>query len=192
MAEPARRIMTVDEFLDWAETQEIPYEFDGENPVPLYPSATGNPEEMMSGSIDHHLVQANAYRLIARAGDGGARSVMGASVRTRSNQLRIPDVVLFTGTPATGAREVPDPVLLVEVLSPSTKDVDCGTKLEEYRALPSVREVWLVDSTRRVVTCWLRRPDGWFVTDTIGRGSFRSDVLDAAIALDELYEGVEV
>jgi hypothetical protein len=56
-----------------------------------------------------------------------------------------------------------------------------------YKGLASVREIWLVDSEARWVQVWRRQPDGWTGRDHIGGGSFRSAVLEEAVALDELY-----
>jgi hypothetical protein len=50
-----------------------------------------------------------------------------------------------------------------------------------------VREIWLVDSEARWVQVWRRQPDGRTGRDHIGGGSFRSAVLEEAVALDELY-----
>ena len=58
----------------------------------------------------------------------------------------------------------------------------CGTT----RASPACA-IWLVDSEARWVQVWRRQPDGWTGRDHIGGGSFRSAVLEEAVALDELY-----
>lgn len=106
--------------------------------------------------------------------------------------MRDPDVVLWCSPTEKGAKVVDDPVLIVEVLSPATANRDRGEKLDEYRELPSVREIWFVDSTRRFATVLRRVPEGWLLTDHIGRGTFRSAVLDAEISLDELYADTPV
>jgi Uma2 family endonuclease len=59
-----------------------------------------------------------------------------------------------------GAKLFLDPVLIVEVLSPTTINIDKGEKLDDYKSLESLREVWLVDSTRRWVTLLCRVPEG--------------------------------
>jgi hypothetical protein len=55
-----------------------------------------------------------------------------------------------------------------------------------------VREVWLVDSTRRWAKIHRRVEGGWFVADAIGQGGFRSEVLGADVALDEIYADTPV
>ena len=54
------------------------------------------------------------------------------------------------------APEIDDPLLVVEVLSPSTRTHDLGRKLVDYKTLPSVAEIWMVDCERRWVQLWRR------------------------------------
>lgn len=196
MAEPAsgKRRMTLEEFYAWAETQEEPYEFVDGEPVPLFPEQDENGviRAMAAGTADHHQIQFNAGKAIDARRPAGCSVLTGARIRTGEQRSRDPDVVMACGWREKGLREVPDPVLVVEILSPSTADHDRGQKLDEYRLLPSLREIWFVDSTRRAVTVLRRVPEGWLLTDHIGRGSFRSAVLDAEIGLDELYADTPV
>ena len=52
--------------------------------------------------------------------------------------------------------EIVDPMLVIEVLSPSTRMHDLGRKLVDYKTLPSVTEIWMADSERRWVQLWRR------------------------------------
>lgn len=54
-----------------------------------------------------------------------------------------------------------EPVVLVEVLSPSTEAYDRGEKLRHYRQIPSLREVLLVAHDRHQIEIWRRSEDGW-------------------------------
>ena len=45
--------------------------------------------------------------------------------------------------------EIPDPVIVVEVLTPSTKSKDLGEKLEAYFQLASVQHYLIIDPDRR-------------------------------------------
>ena len=55
--------------------------------------------------------------------------------------------------------EIPNPVVVVEVLSPSTAADDQGVKLDGYFSLPSVQHYLIVDPDRRVMIHHKRRPD---------------------------------
>ena len=72
------------------------------------------------------------------------------------------------------AREIIDPLLVIEVLSRSTRTHDLGQKLVDYKTLPSVIEIWMVDSERRWVQHWRRDPSGWLGQDFVGSAAFDS------------------
>jgi Uma2 family endonuclease len=50
-----------------------------------------------------------------------------------------------------GVQEVPNPLILVEVLSPSTKKRDHGVKLQGYFTLPSLSHYLIIDPDRRLL-----------------------------------------
>ena len=53
-----------------------------------------------------------------------------------------------------------NPMLLFEVLSPSTRDYDCGAKREHYQQIPSLRHLLLIDQPTRSVRHDWRVADG--------------------------------
>jgi Uma2 family endonuclease len=82
---------------------------------------------------------------------------------------------------------VGEPVLIVEVLSPSTAVHDRGRKLDDYCRLASVREVLLVSSEERRVQHRRRDGERWLVENLIGDAELRLEVIDGSLAL--VYEG---
>ena len=66
-----------------------------------------------------------------------------------------------------GVSATTNPTLLVEVLSPSTQQEDLSTKLNHYRAIPSVQQLLFIDSTAVKVTSYTRLPEqgGWLLKD---------------------------
>jgi Uma2 family endonuclease len=75
-----------------------------------------------------------------------------------------PDVVVRCG-PTTLDRErrnyITDPVVVVEVLSPSTMDVDRGAKLDFYKQVPTVMHIAIVYQDQMRIEDWRRTPEGW-------------------------------
>lgn len=125
-----------------------------------YELAHGVIRMMTGGTPAHARVSTNIlgylYPRLRGTGCRPYNSDMG--VRVDDTNLRYPDVTVFCGNPATPEREMerayPDPVVIVEVLSPSTSANDEGEKLRLYRALPSVDTIVFVDpqaETSRVV-----------------------------------------
>jgi Uma2 family endonuclease len=60
-----------------------------------------------------------------------------------------------------GLRTLVNPVLLIEVMSPSTAENDRGAKFLQYQTIPSLRDYVLVDSTEVAVLHYRRRPGCW-------------------------------
>ena len=82
-----------------------------------------------------------------------------------------------------------NPVLLFEVLSPSTEKYDRGTKLMLYRQIESLRDVLLIDPAGRLVDHHHRGSRGWKST-TRYRGAI--SVLGGIIQVGDLFEGMEL
>lgn len=195
MGEPADEIkrMSREEYLAWLELQDEPYELVDGIPVPLWPDEE-NPLKAMAGPNVRH------QRITQAAGDSvRARlhppcwAIQAGNVELTTGAIRIPDVVASCTEPGRNDEFVTDPILIVEVLSKTTRGKDRGDKLDEYKLLPSVREIWLVDSDRRWAQVWWRESETqWLGRDYIGAGTFESAVLGAVIDLDALYGEVMV
>src|SRR5689334_12387590 len=98
------------------------------------------------------------------------------SVEVDANTLYEPDVLVRCGPPLPDdALKTPDPVILVEVLSPSTRARDAGAKLEDYFRLKTVRHYLIVKTENRTIIHHVR-DDAGAITTRIVR--------DEAIALD--------
>lgn len=104
------------------------------------------------------------------------------------------DLVLTCEPHRLGDRDHRVPLLIAEVLSPSTTRLDLQRKLPDYREIPSVREILLVDSERMRVELH-RRVDatGWLSESLRGPAAVVQLVTaDLRLALADLYEGVDV
>lgn len=106
-----------------------------------------------------------------------------------------PDVSVV-GTPFGGQdRYLVDPVVIVEVLSPSTEAHDRFVKWLRYQTMPSLRHFLLVAQDQLVVESFWRERVGPWTYD-----SFRDDpslgievaAIDTTVSLAEIYEGVDL
>ena len=175
MAEPAEKLMTVDEFLQWDDGTDTRYELIDGQIVAMAPP---------SGRHGTIIVNAGAFvntRLRHRA---PCRAQAEAGVRISEQRWWQADLAVTCRPPEA---EIVDPLLVIEVLSPSTRSRDFADKLPDYKTLPSVLEIWLVDSERRWVQVWWREAEGWHGRDHVGGGTFHSAVLDGPVPLEELY-----
>jgi len=139
-------------------------------------------------------------------------SAIGAQLRRGSRQGYTSDMRVHI--PATGLYTYPDvtvvcgepqflddtrdtllnPILIVEVLSPSTEPYDRGRKFEHYRSVPSVSEYLLVSSDRVSAELFTRQPGGGWLLTAAGRleDSLELHSTGCRLALADVYEKVDL
>ncbi|MGA9012401.1 MAG: Uma2 family endonuclease [Acetobacteraceae bacterium] len=176
--------MTRDQFLNWAEAQGGRHEFDGFQPV-----------AMTGGNLNHNQIAINILvALRGRLGGTGCRPHgMDAGVATIGDTVRYPDGVV-TCSPANGlSRLVPDPVVVFEVISPTSGHMDRIVKLREYAAVDSIRRYVMVESASIGLTVHERQAAGqrWTVTSIMAGDLLSLPEIGIEIPAAELYEGVE-
>jgi Uma2 family endonuclease len=184
MSTPARRVhYTYAEYLALEESSSVRHEFlDGE----IYAMAGGSP--------DHASLSAAVIRLVGAGLPPGCRTFTSdLRVRIEATGLTTyPDVAVVCGRTERSREDplaVTNPVLLVEVTSPSTEEYDRGEKLRHYKGLPSVREVLVVSHRSAEVTLHRRVDDGWVTLTSKAGEVVELAGLGARIAVDELYAG---
>lgn len=176
MAETAERRWTAAEFLARGERPGLREELHAGRIVAMAPPAPV-----------HGTIAGNAAFLLRRRLRSPCRVVSEAPVEVDDGTVFAADLAV-TCAPIEPGRATVEPLLIVEILSPSTRRLDLGEKAQAYAELPACREIWLVDSERRRVQLWRRAEEGWIVSLPIaGRSRFRSACLEDEIALDELY-----
>ena len=181
MSDPARHIMTVDEFLAWDDGTDTRYELIGGEPVAMAPPAA--PHSALAGALAVQI--GSRLRPPCRI-----YSEAGIRIPDRSDLFFQADIAVSCRPLSEGMGATPAPTLIVEVLSPSTSRHDTREKLPLYRQIPSVQEILIIDSTRRRAELWHREGDAWRVRDIIGDGALRFHALDVEIALADVYEGI--
>ena len=102
--------------------------------------------------------------------------------------MRVPDLGITCTSDAPGQRALPDPVALVEILSPSNVS-DTWDNVWAYTTIPSVREIVVVHSTRVLAELLRRGTDGWPAQpEKIGAdGTLRLESIDFACPLRAAY-----
>ena len=175
--------MTASEFLDWAASQPTRHEFDGTRPV-----------AMTGGDLGHSRLIRNISRALANRLAGSPCEPLGpdAAVATIGDAIRYPDAVV-TCTPFSDRdRFVPSPIIVFEVVSPSSVRTDRVTKLHEYQAVPSIRRYIIVEPTTAALTVLSRdRADETFrATGLADADILRLPEIGIEVPVAELYAGV--
>ena len=85
-----------------------------------------------------------------------------------------------------------EPLLIVEILSPSTERDDHFVKLPQYRAIPSVEEILYIESERVAATVYRRDAAGnWQVIETAGpEARLQLQTIGLDVPLVALYRGL--
>ncbi len=158
MATAARRLLTVEEFL------ELEFAFD-EGVSARIELDNGAILAMAGGNADHSRIQGNVFAALYQKLRGTSCRPHGPDmgVRVHDLSLRYPDVSVFCGrnSPEDGKLRVFDnPTIIVEVLSPSTRQKDEGVKLWEYQAVPSLTAIMHIDPDADTVRLLTRNAGG--------------------------------
>lgn len=178
MSIAAKEKMSADEFLAWAEAQEGRWELHDGALVAMSPER-----------VAHSRTKGAAFRAL---GDAIARARVpcevlpdGASVRIAKNTIFEPDALVNCGPllPAN-AIEATNPVIVVEVLSPSTAAHDHGAKLTGYFSVASIMHYLILDPERRVLIHHKRGQGEFIETRILTEGLVRLDPpgLEAPVA----------
>jgi Uma2 family endonuclease len=83
-----------------------------------------------------------------------------------------PDVAVTCDERDTNSTEdfIVYPILVIEVLSPSTAAFDRGEKFADYQTSPSLREYVLINQSQMSVECFRLSESGNWVSQTYGQG----------------------
>jgi len=181
MSAVPERKMTVDEFLAWAETQPGRHElYDGV-------AYAMSPERLGHADMKLRVVRAMGDAIKGRGLQCHALPD-GMTVRVGRNSAYEPDALVYCGPKLPrDAIEVPNPVIVVEVLSPSTRHIDAAAKLFGYFQLESVRHCIIVDPDKRLVIQHQRRADGQVLTSFVPTGAIRFDPPGIEFDVADLY-----
>jgi Uma2 family endonuclease len=181
MSAVAKKLMTVDEFLASAEEREGRWEL--ENGV-VYAMA---PERL--GHSDAKFAAVVALRAAIERAKIPCQAVLdGPAVRITSRTAYQPDALVYCGPKLSpDSREIPDPVVIVEVISPSTRARDEGPKLIGYFSLPSVCHYLIIDAANRVLVHHKRAEGGLIETRILSEGALRLDPPGLDLTVTELF-----
>jgi Uma2 family endonuclease len=177
--------MTREEFLDWAATQEVRYEFDGFQPV-----------AMTGGTVNHSQINQNIYGALRPRLKGTGCRVLGpdAGVATIGDAVRYPDaLVTCTRSPGTD-RIVPGVVVVFEVLSPTFGRTDRFDKLLEYQAVPSILRYVILEHTSAALAVHSRVKgnDPWIATALVDGDVLRMPEIGIEVPIAEFYEDTDL
>jgi Uma2 family endonuclease len=175
--------LTVDEYLAWAEQQPGRFELLDGAVVAMSPEGAGHAERKAA---------VNAALLAAIRSRGLACYALpdGMTVRIDDATAYEPDALVYCGKKLLpSAVEVPNPAVVVEVLSPSTRHIDLSAKLADYFRLPSIAHYLIVDPEKPRIIHHARAIDDTILTRIVSDGTIRLDPPGLELAMPDIYPG---
>ena len=172
--------LTREAFHRWAEGQTQRYERIAGEPVAM------SPERAQHVRLKSR-VWAALDRVIREAGLDCEALGDGMTIEVDADTDYEPDALVNCGPRvAPDATAAPNPVIVVEVLSPATQSVDSGDKLADYFRVPSIQH-YLVVRTRRQEIIHHRRSGDEIVSRAVNAGSIRLDPPGVVLDVAEVY-----
>ena len=173
---------TLEAFRVWHQRQPEVWEF-----------FRGVPKLRAPGSKARTVIKGNVALMLGDALDRSACHVLvsGAIIEVAGSSL-IPDVVVTRAPLDFSTPRVDEPLIIVEILSPSNQNDDMGRKLSLYLEIPSLRHYLVIHQDRRQIVHHQRRDDlgGVFLTDMAPADPLRLEPPGIEVALAAIYEGV--
>lgn len=161
--------LTVDEFLAWAPLQPGRFELYAGKVYAMSPERAGHAKVKFA-------VQVELARAIKAAGLGCHLLPDGMTVRVNKTTAHEPDALVYCGpeVPADVV-EIPNPVIVVEVLSPTTRHIDGSHKLVGYMSVPSIQHYLIVNPDGGPVIHHRRQSDGSILTHLVTASTITLD-----------------
>lgn len=177
-----RTPMTLEEFLAWEEGQEFKHEFDGFGIV-----------AMTGGSFAHATIQTNLAISIGGRLRGKSCRFVGNDLKIdAAGSVRYPDGLVVCSPVLPDAKIVHDPVVIFEVLSPSTAAIDQFVKNREYQATPSVQRYVMLAQDRIAATVFAREGGEWVGRLLAEDATLAMPEIGIAVPLAELYADLDL
>jgi Uma2 family endonuclease len=133
-------------FLAWVQGREERYELD-----------RGRVIMMTGGSREHWQITLNLAKALSARLDADRHMVLPEfGIDLGPSSIRFPDIVVDVAANTRGDLTATAPVLIAEVLSPSSERIDLGDKAAEYLRLPSLRAYLVFAQDQMNAWVWLR------------------------------------
>lgn len=175
--------ISVEDYLAGEELSAVRYEY-------VY----GEVYAMAGTSDNHNRIVGNLYAaFLSHLRNSLCEPFMGdIKVRVSPNVYYYPDVLVSCEQNPENPYFRNEPVLIVEVISPSTQEIDRREKLLFYQQMPSVQEYVVIEQQKKLVEVHRRQPDGRWITYYFNQydETVEFQSVEMTLPLDEIYRRV--
>ena len=161
--------MTVDEYLVWAEGHPGRYELINGVVREMSPQTSGHADAKQAALMAlKAAIKRSGLTLIAKPD--------GMTVRISKDTAFEPDALVYAPPKVSDdSLDIPNPIIVIEVASPSTHKYDSGFKLQGYMSLPSIQHVLLVNAVDAQIAHHRRVSATEFLARVVSEGTLRLD-----------------
>ncbi len=187
MAIQTKQMMTVADYLAWEERQEFKHEY-----------IDGEIIEMTGGTADHSRVKVNLILALGGRLNFSNFIIYNSDMRVQVAKSRYvyPDLSVVRGEEVyedESELTLLNPIVVVEVISPSSETRDRVDKREYYYDLPSIEAYLIVDPDRVRAELYTRAEDGWRLRlFTSADDVIPLTMLNCDLSLAQVYRGLDV
>lgn len=154
--------------------------------------------EMSGGSPEHSLLGNRIGRLLGNQLDEKGCLVYSSDIKIKVPTMppyRYADVSALCGQPVYEdlgkQRLLVNPVLIVEVLSPSTEKYNRDIEFKAYKSIESLREYLLVSQEEKFVVLYSKYNEKfWFQSEYVSGETLKLESVDCELNVDEIYQGI--
>jgi Uma2 family endonuclease len=162
----------------------------------------GEPFAMAGGTRSHGYIQANLYGEFWNHLRGTTCRYFASDTKVwapEQSSFFYPDLsvvcgpAVYFGGGATMEDVIENPILILEILSPSAEKFDRGRKFRMYRSIPSLKQYVLVAQDEPRVELYSKDPNGFWIYSEYASLDAIADfsAIQVQIALAHIYEQVE-
>ena len=180
-------LISIEDYLAGEETSEVKHEYLG-----------GTVHAMAGATNQHNVIALNSLLSIGGQLRGKTCQPCNSDVKVRiefpdHTRFYYPDAMVVCNSNPPTDHFQDQPVVVIEVLSDSTRRADLGEKRDAYLMLPSLKVLLFVEPEKPSVTLHRRKPGGGFVIEHhLGLDAvIPLPEIDASLALADLYDRVE-
>ena len=175
---------TVEEFFAWQEKQDDRYEM-----------VDGKPSPMTQGAANIHVaISINVMSFLHTRLRGTKFSVFYNAfiVMTKPGQIRRPDIGVDCGPCSKDSYVAHTPIMLAEVLTPGRRDFETLAKVPEYKLMPGLRYLLLIEPEKPEVAVWHRDDtDIWSYLLVEGlQSNIAMPEIGVTLPMADVYEGI--
>ncbi len=182
-----RAFLTVDEYFALEERTGIKHEY-----------LNGQVYQMSGASIEHNQIVTNIIISLGTKLRGSGCRVFPSDLRVyieKTGLYTYPDVVITCGKLDLIPKKpdtLTNPVVLIEILSPSTAEYDRSTKFDHYRMIPTLQEYIVVFQDKIHVQHHIRQADNrWLLIDYLYADNIiQINAIQTELSLADMYEDV--